>query len=62
MILSWGARGPEFETPAHVAKREEPINENLIDELRASPVKKVQEDHISLCSPPFLGGGDWGHV
>jgi hypothetical protein len=26
---------------------EEPINENLIDELLASPVKKVQEDHIT---------------
>ena len=35
MILAWGARGPEFKTPAHVTKREEPINENLMDELLA---------------------------
>ena len=35
MILAWGARGPECKTPAHVTKREEPINENLMDKLLA---------------------------
>ena len=59
MILALGARGTEFKAwltppfviPGPVAKMEEPINENPIDELLASPVKKVQEDHISPCRP-----------
>ena len=54
MILALGARGPKFKSrcppplyiPAPAAQMEEPINENLIDELLDSPVKKVQEDHI----------------
>ena len=35
-------------TPSPVAPIEEPINENLIDELLDSPGKKVQEDHIPI--------------
>ena len=62
MILAWGARGPKCKTPAHVTKREETINENLMNEFLASHVRVTQEDHISLCSTLFRGGGDWGHV